>query len=270
MSVYKIPRKIKKFEIFQPNMSLKNWYAKQTNKPDILFNASLYTSANKPIGTIWDNGKLVNDAGSGFGFGTTDNKTIEFGKPWDKQWKDYLTGYYGIVQNGQAVDPTWKDSYVFDKALSRIAFGQMKDGSYAVFCEDGKTIKTFAADGAKQGFVNLCNLDGGGSRALLWLGKWVYTSTRTPYNAIAIWLEDDEKTTVSTSAKVDGFQAKCVQKSLVYNKNGKVEIGRSIDVGDVCVINNTVLPNLLIEIEYPTSSGIRTAYIKNLTNFAIL
>ncbi len=275
MSVYKIPRKIKRFEIFRPNMTLKNWYAKQTDKPDILFNASLYTGSYVPCGTIWNDGELVSNQGKGFGFGTVDKKTVEFGQPWDKKWYDYLTGYYGLVQDGKAIDPPWKDTYVFDKALSRIAFGQMKDGTLAVLCEDGKTIKTFAANAVKQGFESLCNLDGGGSRALLWMGKWVYTSTRTPYNAIAIWLEDDEKvvvnnTNITDDIKSDEIQVRCAAKSLVYNKNGKVEVGRSIDKDDICIIKNTVLPNLLIEIKYPISNGTRTAYIKNLTNFTIL
>ena len=266
MSIYKIPRKIKKFEIFQPKTTLKKWYSKQTDKPDILFNASLYTSTNKPCGTIWNDGVMVSDQGNGFGFGTMDKKTVEFGSPYNKKWYDYLTGYYGLVQNGKAVDPPWTDTYVFDKALTRIAFGQLKDGTLAVFCEDGKTIKTFAANGVKQGFKDLCNLDGGGSRALLWLGKWIYTSTRTPYNAIAIWLEDGSDIEIE-----DGnLKVKCTKKTMVYNKNGKVEIGRSISVGDVCSLNTTISSNLLIEITYPVSSGTRTAYDKNLENFVIV
>lgn len=275
MSVYKIPRKIKRFEIFQPKTTLKKWYSQQTNKPDILFNASLYTGTYKPCGTLWNDGVMTSNQGKGFGFGTVDKKTVEFGQPWDKQWYDYLTGYYGLVQDGKAIDPPWQDAYVFDKALSRIAFGQMKDGTLAVFCEDGKTIKTFAANGVKQGFQSLCNLDGGGSRALLWLGKWVYTSSRTPYNAIAIWLEDENKTTaqsnkIETNDVGEGcLKIKCTKKTSVYNKNGNVEIGRSIDVGDICVIEQTITSNLLIQITYPISNGTRTAYIKSLANFVI-
>lgn len=266
MSVYKIPRKIKRIEIFQPKTTLKKWYSKQTDKPDILFNASLYTSTNKPCGTIWNDGVMVSDQGNGFGFGTMDKKTVEFGSPYNKKWYDYLTGYYGLVQDGKAIDPPWKDAYVFDKALTRIAFGQLKDGTLAIFCEDGKTIKTFAANAVKQDFENLCNLDGGGSRALLWLGKWVYTSTRTPYNAIAIWLEDGNDIEIE-----DGnLKVKCTKKTSVYNKSGRIEIGRSISVGDICSLNTTVASNLLIEITYPVSSGTRTAYIKNLENFVTL
>lgn len=266
MSVYKIPRKIKKFEIFQPKTTLKKWYSKQTDKPDILFNASLYTSTNKPCGTIWNDGVMVSDQGNGFGFGTIDKKTVEFGSPYNKKWHDYLTGYYGLVQNGKAIDPPWKDNYVFDKALTRIAFGQLKDGTYAVFCEDNKTIKTFASNGVRQGFENLCNLDGGGSRALLWMGKWIYISSRTPYNAIAIWLEDGNDIEIE-----DGnLKVKCIKKTNVYNKNGRIEIGRSISTGDICSLNATVSSNLLLEITYPVSSGTRTAYIKNLENFVAI
>ena len=193
MSVYILPRKIKRFEIFRPGMPLKTWLDKQTDKPDILLNCSLYHANGKPIGTIIDDGKMVNNAGGGFGFGTSDGASVGFGGPWSKSWKDYVTGYYGIVQHGKAVSKPWADGYVFDQKLSRIAFGQLKDGRYAVFTANGVNIDQLAVQGVQAGFESLCNLDGGGSRALYWLGQWVHISTRTPYNAIAIWLEPDTK-----------------------------------------------------------------------------
>ena len=193
MSVYAIPRKIGRFEIFRPGMPLKTWLDRQTDKPDILLNCSLYHANGKPIGTIIADGKMVNNAGGGFGFGTADGYSVCFGGPWDKAWKDYVTGYYGIVQHGKAVSKPWADGYVFDQKLSRIAFGQLKDGRYAVFTANGVNIDQLAIQGVQAGFESLCNLDGGGSRALYWLGQWVHISTRTPYNAIAIWLEPDTK-----------------------------------------------------------------------------
>lgn len=193
MSTYILPRKIKRFEIFRPGMPLKTWLDRQTDKPDILLNCSLYHANGKPIGTIIDDGKMVNNAGGGFGFGTADGFSVGFGGPWSKAWKDYVTGYYGIVQQGKAVSKPWADGYVFDQKLSRIAFGQLKDGRYAVFTANGVNIDQLAVQGVQAGFESLCNLDGGGSRALYWLGQWVYISTRTPYNAIAIWLEPEPK-----------------------------------------------------------------------------
>ena len=191
MSTYILPRKIKRFEIFRPGMTLKTWLDRQTNKPDILLNCSLYHANGKPIGTIIEDGKMVNNAGGGFGFGTADGFSVGFGGPWAKAWKDYVTGYYGIVQQGKAVSKPWADGYVFDQKLSRIAFGQLKDGRYAVFTANGVNIDQLAVQGVQAGFESLCNLDGGGSRALYWLGQWVHISNRTPYNAIAIWLEPD-------------------------------------------------------------------------------
>lgn len=193
MSVYALPRKIGRFELFRPGMPLKTWLDRQTDKPDILLNCSLYQTNGKPIGTIIEDGKMVNNAGSGFGFGTADGASVGFGGPWSKAWKDYVTGYYGIVQQGKAVSKPWADGYVFDQKLSRIAFGQLKDGRYAVFTANGVNIDQLAVQGVQAGFESLCNLDGGGSRALYWLGRWVHISTRTPYNAIAIWLEPDTK-----------------------------------------------------------------------------
>ena len=193
MSTYILPRKIKRFEIFRPGMPLKTWLNKQTDKPDVLLNCSLYHANGKPIGTIIDDGKMVNNAGGGFGFGTADGASVGFGGPWAKAWKDYVTGYYGIVQQGKAVSKPWADGYVFDQKLSRIAFGQLKDGRYAVFTSNGVNIDQMAIQGVQAGFESLCNLDGGGSRALYWLGQWVHISARTPYNAIAIWLEPEPK-----------------------------------------------------------------------------
>ena len=193
MSTYALPREIKRFEIFRPGMPLKTWLDKQTDKPDILLNCSLYHANGKPIGTIIKDGKMVNNAGGGFGFGTVDGASVGFGGPWDKAWQDYITGYYGIVQQGKAVSKPWADEYVFDQKLSRIAFGQLKDGRYAVFTANGVNIDQMAIQGVQAGFESLCNLDGGGSRALYCLGQWVHISTRTPYNAIAIWLEPETK-----------------------------------------------------------------------------
>ena len=266
MSVYKIDKKIKRFEIFQPKTTLVNWYNNQSDKPDILLNASLYSNLSTPCGTIWNDNRLVNNEGNGFGFGTTDGKTVHFGSPWGNTWRDYITGYYGLVQSGKVIDPPWTDNYVFDKALNRIAFGIMRDEKLAIICEDSKTILQFANNAASQGFKHLCNLDGGGSRALLWMGKWIYTSSRTPYNAIAIWLEDEPK--VEVELKENEMRVICKKKTSTYNAKGSIEIGRSIAVKDECIIQKDIKNGLLIKISYPTSSGMRTAFIKNLENFS--
>lgn len=59
-----------------------------------------------------------------------------------------------------------------------------------------------------------------------------------------------------------------MRKTLTYNKQGLRELGRSIAAKDICVIKKEIEDNLLIEISYPTASGMRTAYIKSLENFS--
>ena len=256
-------KSIGRFEIIRPHTTLKKWYEAQADKPDVLFNASLYSSSGVPCGTLWEAGTLTVNQGNGWGFGTRDGKTVEFASPFVGAWREYLTAYPAIVRGGHALtELPWKDSYVFDKSLHRIAFGRLKSGQYAVFCENGKTIMGFSKDGTDAGFDELCNLDGGGSRALMVDGKWIYTSTRTPYNAVAIWYADPAEQKGDKKMRV-----KCARKTQTYDRLGKAEKNRHIDPGDVCEINTTLTANLLCEITYPVKGGMRKAYIKDLGNF---
>lgn len=250
--------KIKKIQIIYPNKPLTQWYAEQTDKPDILFNASLY-SGSEPCGTVIKNGAIVHNEGTGMGFGIK-NGVPSFGTPWDN-WNDYFTGYNSYIQNGKFVSPAWRDSYVFEASLTRIAIGK-KNNEWIVCTGTGSLASnwngagynnagTFAQECLNNGISDICGLDGGGSRCLLYMGNWIYTSTRTPYNAIAIWVED--KLTIKAQSRIN-----------TCTINGTPELNRYIDINDVCTINKA-----LIEIEYPISNGTRTAYIKieDLFNF---
>jgi N-acetylmuramoyl-L-alanine amidase len=176
--------------IFRPGMPLKTWLAQQEKKPFALVNASLYNSDGSPIGTIIENGKLRVNAGTGFGFGVDQDGGWAFGSPWVMSWQEYLTGYTGLVQNGQYVAPSFADGYVFNSRLARIGVGE-KDGVLQICVADGVDVGTFGRQGVLNGLSSLCNLDGGGSRFLYYDGKTVYTSSRTPYNAIAFYKEGD-------------------------------------------------------------------------------
>lgn len=149
-------------------------------------NASLYTGNRTPIGTIIEAGRLVHNDGNGYGFGVADGRIV-FGKPWDRAWEFYLTGYTTCVQDGQYVAPSFKDRYVFDCALARIGMARMKDGRVCIVTDDGVTLKQFAEHAIAQGTETLANLDGGGSRHLLYDGAMVYSSLRVPYNALAFY-----------------------------------------------------------------------------------
>lgn len=266
MPIYKITSNIEKFAIIHPKMPLYQWIAKQNDKPDILLNASLYKSASSGIGTFYESGKLTQNAGNGFGVGNLINKpgNIRFGQPFDgTQWYDYLTGYYGLIQNGKKIDPPWNDAYVFGVKNKRIAIGKTRDGSICIVTHGNADIKTFRDYAYNLGCTELVNLDGGGSVSLYWQGKQISKSTRTPFNAIAIWLE-------SKTANQGGetMTVKCTKRTPVYDAIGRLESGRYVDPGDVCELYRTIEDGTIqIKIVYPSGASKRTAYVKDLSAF---
>lgn len=179
-------------DIVRPNTTLTVWAGK--NKPFAVCNASLYDMQTRVvIGTVIENGVFAHNDGNGYGCGITwSDDTLQFGQPWDKAWKEYLTGYNAPVQKGQYVAPTWKDSYVFDCRLVRIGIGK-KDNKTFIVTEDFVTLKEFAEHAIGLGLDTLVNLDGGGSRHLYYDGNLIYSSPRIPYNAIAFYKEEPSK-----------------------------------------------------------------------------
>ena len=246
--------KIRRAKIIYPGKPLTKWYAEQTDKPDVLFNASLY-EGNRPCGTIIRGGEIARNSGTGMGFGTKDGKP-GIGTPW-QDWDDYFTGFNCYVQSGKFSAPTWRDVYVFEQSLTRIALGKKGDewcvitGSGVIGEKwNGKEYASpgnFANECLRGGVTELIGLDGGGSRALLWHGKWIYTSSRTPYNAVAIWTEKEEPE----------LKVKANKKVQTYASDGVPESNRYISVGDICSIDQA-----FVEVEYPVASGTRKARIK--------
>src|SRR5574344_873346 len=271
MNIYRIGRKIKRAAIIRPGCPLTQWYKAQTDKPDILCNASLYDERG-PIGTLIENGKIAKNSGTGRGFGIKNN-ALGLGTPWDG-WDYFLTGFNCYVQSGKFSAPTWRDKYVFEQSLTRIAIGKIND-AWCIVTGSGtlaeswngkaySTEGTFTSQCIKQGITEIVGLDGGGSRALLWLGSWIYTSKRTPYNAIAIWLDDAE-----IEPKEEKMKVKCTDKTQTYTAEGIPESGRHIDKGDVCTLSNILLKTMLLQITYPVPGGTRTAYIRDIGNFTL-
>ena len=172
-------------EIVRPGKPLGVWAAE--HNPFAVCNASLYNFATRvPIGTIIEGGELVHNDGNGYGFGIMPMGTPGFGMPWDRSWKDYLTGYNSPVQGGAYIAPSFTDRYVFECRLARIGIGQA-GGRLVIVTDDYVTLKEFAQNAIKAGLDTLVNLDGGGSRHLVYARETVYSSQRVPYNAIAFY-----------------------------------------------------------------------------------
>ncbi len=190
MNIYDVDKC--KADIVRPGKTLFAWA--QEHKPFAVCNASLYDFKTRiPIGTIVENGKFVHNDGNGFGCGVTwTSHDIQFGQPWDRAWREYLTGYISPVQNGKYVAPTFTDSYVFGCRLSRIGVGR-KAGKPYIVTDDNVNLQEFALHAINQGFDTLVNLDGGGSRHLFYDNRLVYNSPRIPYNALAFYKDTPQE-----------------------------------------------------------------------------
>ena len=194
LKVADIPfNKIRKIDIVQLNgLTMGEWYARQTDKPTYMLNASLWDTKGA-IGTIWKNGTLVRNEGNGFGFGVTNMGAFGFGDPWEIKWHNYITGYPALVINGNKTQLT-VDSYVQNATTKRSAVAVAGQHIYLI-TGDGLTLNGFRNKLADFGVYHAINLDGGGSSRLMVDGKAVNnpTDNRKCPKAIAVWTTETVK-----------------------------------------------------------------------------
>lgn len=183
---------IRKVEIvWLGGLTMGQWYGRQQDKPTYMINGSLWDGAGA-IGTIWCGGTLVRNEGGGYGFGTTPAGWA-WGAPWDKDWRDYISGTPALLREGKATGahmPLRADEIVRTKRSAIAGAG----GSLYLITADGLTLAQFTEQLQDFGAYYAINLDGGGSSRLLVDGKAINSPTddrRCP-NAIAIWLKEDK------------------------------------------------------------------------------
>lgn len=194
---------IRKVDIVYLNgLTMGEWYNKQSDKPNILINASLWDADGDPIGTIWEDGKMIRDEGNGFGFGIAQNGDWGFAAPWDIKWTDYLTGYPALIQNAKArTDKV--DNYVQNSKNKRSVIATAGDRLYLITANN-MTIARLRNALLSFGVYHAINLDGGGSSRLMVNGKAINSPTdnrRCP-NAIAVWLKNEEDTPVTPKPEI--------------------------------------------------------------------
>lgn len=170
------------------------WRKGQANPPDYLLNGSLWDKKGA-IGTIIREGEQIRSEGNGLGFGLTDEgRGWAFGGPWDRPWRDYITGTPALIWQGKATGghmPLAADERAKTRRSALCAAGN------TLYLATGKglTLAEFTAQLLEYGMYYAINLDGGGSSRLMIGDRAVNAPTddrRCP-NAIAIWLKKNEK-----------------------------------------------------------------------------
>ena len=185
--------------------TMKQWYAKQTNKPDYLINASLWDNKGA-IGTIYKDGKLIRNEGNGYGFAILKDKTFGFSDPWIKNIDDYITGYPALIKDGQKLSDS-TDSYVMNSTSKRSVIASAGNNLYLI-ATNGMTVAQLRKFLADNGYYNAINLDGGGSSLLMVNGNPVNnpTGNRIIPNAIAVWLKKDNENKEDNNTMIDVFK----------------------------------------------------------------
>ena len=184
---------IDKIDIVQlGGLTMKKWYDKQTDKPDYMINASLWDDKGA-IGTIWQNGELARNEGTGYGFGINKSGCFHFGNPWDIEWNNYITGYPALIKDGKIM-PDSVDAYVMNAHTKRSVIGSAGDKLYLISMNN-VTVEQLKVALSNFGIYNAINLDGGGSSRLMIADKAVNapTADRIIPNAICVWLKKNNK-----------------------------------------------------------------------------
>lgn len=236
--IAKIPRtEIKKIDIAtcnEPAETLDSFYKRQTVKPDLLVNCSLFgMSSGIPCFGLIDEGKIrANDGARVLGVGVKNDADIAFGHINDG-WRDWVSGYPVLVQDGKKTTIT--DALDLNYKAKRMMWGFNNQYVYIVAVEDpGMLFNEMQDLMCDLGCSYAINLDGGGSVRMLQDGKKVVGSlvNRPVDNVLAIYLKTETSSnTTSTTQPTEitynkGGQATMkIIEDIIPQKGGKVRPG---------------------------------------------
>ena len=208
-------------------------------------------------------GTVYADRYTGFGFAFNGNQYAWSYKN-SQRWPDFIGAYSTLIRNGEksiSLPLNTKDGRT---SIGMTAAGELvlyvvgKNGSAA--CTTAELADRMAAFNCRHAI----NLDGSFSSQVLAPDGRV-TSTRDVLWYICIWL------TAATAPQLippsESYQARATATMGVMDSTGRTESGRRIDRGDICTISSQITENLLIQVEYPISSGRRTACVRSLEGF---
>lgn len=188
----------------QPLESIKDWYSRQEDKPQIVVNGGLFNwSGGSNILSFIENGVEQNAQNNYEGIGTKkSNKALLVqGVDKDSNWWDFMSAYPVLVRDGVALDTFDKGNEINTAKRARTAVGVKRDGSILILTVDenpGMKFNEMAEILAEHGAWYAINHDGGGSVYKMTFGevKNSPTENRTIDNVFYVKLKavDDAST----------------------------------------------------------------------------
>lgn len=153
----------------QPLETVKSWYERQEDKPQIVVNGGLFNwSGGSNILSFIENGTEQNYQNNFEGIGTkTSNKALLVqGVDKDANWWDFMSAYPVLVRDGVALTTFDKGNELDTANHARTAVGVKRDGSILILTVDATPGMRFAEMAqilADHGAWYAINHDGGGS-----------------------------------------------------------------------------------------------------------
>ena len=183
ITIVEIPKKqIKKIDFAlcrQPSETLKSFYDRQTEKPDIVMNGGIF---NLPDGKTYFNYLDEGQTISGWhwhtaGMGVVDGE-LKYGALSSEKWTDFVSGYPPLIVEGK-------------KRRSLLAYNADTVFMIAI-CLPGMKFSEAQDVLLAMGVTHAIALDGGGSTKILHDGKSITSSlyNRAVDNVVAVWLND--------------------------------------------------------------------------------
>ena len=198
ITVVQIPKKeIEKIDFAvceQPKQTLKAFYDKQADKPDIICNGGFFAlSTGETVFNFKDNDKTIsNNAQYRWGIGTV-NGELKFGCIDNEKFDDFVSAYPPLVEEGKAIKITYAKE--LDYKARRTMLGYDKDNIYIVAVESpGMKYSDMQTLMLNLGCEFAINLDGGGSTKILEKGKSITSVlyNRAVDNVVAVYLKKEK------------------------------------------------------------------------------
>lgn len=201
ITVVEIPKiEIKKinFDLCkQPKETLKQYYNRQSEKPDLLINGGFFDmSTGNTIFDYINEHTIINDSNIVlYGMGLLDNGELEFGQMDSGiSWKDFIGAYPPLIVNGRKTTINIAQEINYNARRSILAYN--KENIYLIAIElPGMNFTQMQDLLLDLQILYAINLDGGGSTKILHNGKSLTSVlyNRAIDNIIAIYLKEKEE-----------------------------------------------------------------------------
>jgi len=180
----------------EPRETLKNFYDRQTIKPDIITNAGFFNmSTGDTVFNYMDDKEIKSNYSlHRWGMGLLPDNTLKYGCLDYEDWTDFISGFPNLIDNREKVDISYANEINYK--ARRTILGYNSENVYILLVENpGKTLNECQDIMLDAGCDYAINLDGGGSTKCLDANGDSITrdlTNRPVDNVLCIYLKKEE------------------------------------------------------------------------------